>query len=224
MPTNANNPGRLTARQTAPEAGAPAGAARPTRAAPRRRRMLWLALLLLLAGAAGWPVARRLLTWDNFGVVEPGWIYRSGQLQPSQLEKLIVRYQIKTIIKTNLPELPLPAMAREQAVCDRHNVKVVRLIMPGDGRGEFTQYDQALTWLRDRRNLPALITCARGTHRTGAVVAAYRVLLQHWPVRAALAEMERYRFDPGGQYGGGGEHPLLAHLRAYFKERTAHEQ
>ena len=181
-----------------------------------------MGLLALPAAAALWAAARGCLAWDNFGTVEPGLIYRCGQLRPAHLEKLIKRYKIKTIIKTNIPELSLADMAREREVCRRHDVRVAALIMPGDGRGEFAQYDQALALLRDRRNLPALVTCARGTHRTGAVVAVYRVLVQCWPVDRALAEMEDYRFEPGGGRGRA-EHPLTAHLRAYFKERLNHE-
>lgn len=190
---------------------------RPTAA---YRWIYWLALPV--AALAFWAVARNYWAWDNFGTVEPGQVYRCGQLLPGQLEKLIKRYKIKTIIKTNIPDLSLADMGREREVCRRHYVRVAALIMPGDGRGEFAQYDQALALLCDQRNLPALITCARGTHRTGAVVAVYRVLAQHWTVARALAEMEDYRFDPGGQWGRA-KHPLTEHLHTYFKERLDHE-
>ncbi len=218
MPNRENTPAR-------PAAKPPMHDRRPTDACrpPAGRLWRWLAALLLLPAAGGlWLVARGCVGWDNFGVVEPGLIYRSGQLRPAQLEKLIRRHKIKTIIKTNIPELSIADMAREREICRRHDVRVAALIMPGDGLGEFEQYDRALALLRDRRNLPALVTCARGTHRTGAVVAAYRVLAQNWPVSRALAEMEVYRFDPGGRRGRA-EHPLSAHLRAYFKERIDHE-
>ncbi len=218
MPNRENTPARPAAKPPMRDCRA-ADACR----SPPARRWGWLTALLLLPAAGGmWLAVRGCLEWDNFGVVEPGRIYRSGQLRPAQLEKLIKRHKIKTIIKTNIPELSIPDMAREREVCRRHDVRVAALIMPGDGRGEFDQYDRALAWLRDRRNLPALVTCARGTHRTGAIVAVYRVLEQDWPVDRALAEMKAYRFDPGGRRGRA-EHPLSAHLRAYFKERLDHE-
>ena len=47
-----------------------------------------------------------------------------------------------------------------------------------------------------------------------------------WPsigrLARALAEMEDYRFDPGGQWGRA-KHPLTEHLHTYFKERLDHE-
>ena len=195
------------------------------RAALRRpasayRWIYWLALPPL--ALVFWAVAHNYWAWDNFGTVEPGQIYRCGQLRPGQLEKLIERYKIKTIIKTNIPDLSLADMEREKEICRRHNVRVATLIMPGDGRGEFAQYDQALALLCDQRNLPTLVTCGRGTYRTGAVVAVYRALAQHWTVDRALAEMAEYRFDHGGRWGRA-KHPLTEHLRAYFKERLNHE-
>lgn len=206
---------------------APEVAPKP-RPAPRNRVYIFVAALLLIAAAVvGWQVARHYLCFDNMGVVVPGLIYRSGQLKPLQLEKLIKTYKIKTIIKANIPELSLEDMALEQVICNRYNVRVAPLIMSGDGLGEFEQFDRAVDLLSESRNLPALITCARGTYRTGAIVACYRVRVQSWPIKRAFTEMERYRFNPykRNRIGmSGEEYPLLAHLRAYFKERTGYEE
>ncbi|MCA1808261.1 MAG: hypothetical protein LC725_02185 [Lentisphaerae bacterium] len=186
-----------------------------------------LPVMLLLVAAAlvvGWQIRRRLVL-DNFGEVEAGIIYRSGQLTPAQLERLIKSRGIKTIIKTAIPELSLQDMAREQLICNRYNVRVVPLIMPGDGLGEYEQYDRAVELLMDERKLPALITCARGTHRTGAIVAAYRVRVQNWPVNRAMAEMENFRFNPyRSNRDHSGQHPLVEHLRGYFKTRTGYAE
>lgn len=213
--------------ESPPECIPKASSPSPPRRPPRHFWYIFVAALLLIAAVGvGWQLARNYQFLDNFGVVEVDLIYRAGQLKPFQLEKLIKEYKIKTIIKTNIPELALQDMAREQIICNRNNVRVVHLIMPGDGRGEFEQFDQAVDLLADKKNLPALITCARGAYRTGAIVACYRVRVQSWPIKRAFAEMESYRFDPYRRGRGDVlvEEPLLAHLRAYFKERTGYEE
>jgi protein-tyrosine phosphatase len=98
-------------------------------------------------------------------------------------------------------------------------VKMTPIIMPGDGRGSFEQYDTALKAMQNPDNLPLLVCCARGTHRTGAMVACYRVLDQKWEQEEAFKEMENYRFRPRPHRYKGGEHPLLPHLREYFCSR-----
>jgi protein tyrosine/serine phosphatase len=169
-----------------------------------------LAVLVIVA-AIGLYKARHYVLLDNFGVVEEGAVYRSGQLQPYQLERVIREHGLKTVINTREAEAPAALMAAEEEVCRQLGVEHVRLPMPGDGRGGFAQYDQALAILNDPDRLPALVHCARGTHRTGALIAAYRVRVQGRDPAEALAEMEQYRFDPA-------DHPLVPHLAEYLGE------
>lgn len=178
------------------------------------KRSVWVAAgvtILVALIAVGLYKARHYVLLDNFGVVEPGAVYRSGQLQPYQLEEVIRKQGLKTVINTREAEAPAELMAGEEEVCRQLGVDHVRLPMPGDGRGTYTQYEQALEILRDPDRLPVLIHCARGTHRTGAIIVAYRVRVQGWDATAALAEMEEYRFDPE-------DHPLVPHLAEYLQE------
>lgn len=189
------------------------------------KRAGWSAVALLAAGGAalGWLEWRRRGEPERFGIVEPGKVYRCGQLHPAQLEWVVDTYGIRTLIYTHIPDVSLEDLVREQRLCERRGVRMVSLIMPGDGRGGFEQYDRALELLRDPDRHPVLITCARGTHRTGALVACYRVLVQSWPLKRALAEMERYGFEGrAGWLGRHAEHPLVPHLKAYVQERTGY--
>lgn len=154
---------------------------------------------------------RHHIWWDNFGVVEHDRIYRSGQLQPHQLEEVIRRYGIKTVINTREIEAPLDLMLAEYAVCWREGADMVRLPMPGDGRGDFVRLAQGTAVLADTNRHPVLVHCARGTHRTGALVASYRVLDQGWAPARALQEMEEYRFE-------GRDHPLVPHLSGFWQQ------
>lgn len=49
-------------------------------------------------------------------------------------------------------------------------------------------------YIADRRNQPVLIHCMTGSDRTGIVAAAYRILVQGWPVEVAVDEMRRDSF------------------------------
>lgn len=165
-------------------------------------------ILLVLAVKAG----RHHVFLDNFGTVVANQVYRSGQLTPGQLEAVIRKYGLRTVINTREEGAPHGLVEAEREVCARNGVEMVRIPMPGDGRGKYEQYDLALSILHDTNRLPALVHCARGTHRTGAIIAAYRVVEQDWDIAEALREMRRYRFDPRN-------HPLSPYLRAFLEER-----
>ena len=165
------------------------------------------AALLVLLFLFGVRESRHYILYlDNFGVVHKGAVYRGGQLRSYQLEKLIEKLGLRTVINLREPDARVEA---ERIACLENGVQMVRLPMAGDGRGTYEQYEDALFILRDTRNLPALVHCARGVHRTGAVIAAYRVHVEGWDANQALQEMQRYKFKPQG-------HPLVAHLRPFL--------
>ncbi len=182
---------------------------------------LLIALFLAVAGVLGYTAIRKYVSLDNFGCVEEGRIYRCGRLYPAQLEKVIRKYGIRTILHANDMELSLRDTSRFRETCLRHNVRMIPMMLEGDGRGIFEQYDAAVSILRESTNLPALVCCARGTHRTGAIIAAHRVLTEGWSVSEAFREMENYRFRPHPHRYNGAEHLLLPYLREYFASRSS---
>ena len=181
---------------------------------PVIRRVI-IGMVIVVLCALGIKEGRYFILVDNFGVVEEGKIYRSGQMRPYQLDRLIRKYGLRTVINTREMEAPVRRMESEAEVCGRNGVEMVRIPMPGDGRGTYEQFDQALHVLQETNRLPALIHCARGTHRTGAIVAAYRVRVQGWDPVQALEEMQGYRFKSKG-------HVLTPYLHQYF-ERVERE-
>jgi protein tyrosine/serine phosphatase len=165
-------------------------------------------VILIFMMFAGLKECRHHVFLDNFGTVVKGEVYRSGQLTAPQLERVIKRYGLRTVINTREEHARVDA---EAATCRAHDVRMVRIAMPGDGRGEYAQYEEALRVLEDPNARPVLVHCARGTHRTGAVIAGYRVHVQGWEKEKALREMKRYRFDPR-------EHPLIQHLEPFLED------
>lgn len=186
---------------------------RRVKQARRARRRKWLAgAAIVLAFVV--KECRHTVLWDNFGTVEAGAIYRSGQLKPYQFADAIERYGIRTVINTREPEAPAKVVEAERRACEAAGAEMVRIPMPGDGRGTYDQYDFGLSLLRAPGRRPVLVHCARGTHRTGALVGSYRVLDQGWDREAALREMASYRFDAE-------DHPLAPHLETYWDLRES---
>jgi protein tyrosine/serine phosphatase len=169
-------------------------------------------VVLIAAVVLGVKHIRPWVVLDNFGVVVPGKIYRSGQPKPYQLETLIRKYGIRTVINTREPEVRESLIRGEQEICDRTGARLVRIRMPGDGRGTYEQYEEAVALLRDPTNLPALVHCARGSYRSGAVIASYRALAQGWSEDDAIREMAKYRARTD-------DHVLIPYLREYFRSR-----
>lgn len=121
-------------------------------------------------------------------VVEPGVLYRSGQLSADGFTEAVLRYQIRTIINA-MDEVPDPDLAsnwwrlgtiKESELCRQLGVRYVHLkpdtvsrrTIPG-GRPE--AIDQFLEILDDPTNHPVLLHCRAGLHRTGVLTAVYRM-------------------------------------------------
>lgn len=170
--------------------------------------------VVLVAAAYATDYVRRHFFLDNFGVVEEGLIYRSGQPTPHQLEDFVRAHGIRTVINAREPDAPEELMAAEQRTCDALGVRMVRLPMPGDGRADFEQFDAALAVLKNPTNLPVLVHCARGSYRSGAIIAAYRVLVQGRSEKDAIDEMAKYRAHMD-------RHALTRHLHEYLESREA---
>ena len=157
---------------------------------------LTLAALPALIGA--WWLAdetrRNRLVWDHFDVVKPGVLYRSGQLNADQLAAAVARYRLKTVVSFQVPGAGVEA---ERALCKTLKVDFLSLPMPGDGYGQEAQFREVLAAADDPARRPVLAHCARGTCRTGAAVALYRLEKDGWTVDDVDAEMRRQTYRDG---------------------------
>jgi protein tyrosine/serine phosphatase len=155
------------------------------------------------------------LVWDHWDEVKRGILYRSGQLSGDQLREAVKRYQIRTVINLQWPG---DEMKAERALSHRLGVDFVNLPMPGDGLGEESQFREILKVLDDPARRPALVHCARGTCRTGAAVAFYRLERDGWTPEDVAIELERqtyhYGLVPGYIYAMVKTKPLSSLLKA----------
>jgi len=134
----------------------------------------------------------------NFGVVQPGSLYRSGRLSTRRLERLVHEHAIRTSVG-------LGALAEDDArehrireASRRLGVTRYRFNLLGRGTGNPNCYAAALKVLTDPAHQPALVHCAAGAQRTGACVILYRRLTQGWTVRQGYEEAMRFKHRPGG--------------------------
>lgn len=165
------------------------------------RPVVLLPLLALASLGAGVAVWEELLE-DRFvprrwGVVEPGMIYRSGQLDSSLVERTLSEAAIRVIVNLCRHDAEDPDQEAEREVAARHGIEYASFGLRGDGTGDIEAYADALAMMAraHRRGDPVLVHCASGAQRTGAAVVFYRLLVQQRSPAEAHKEMQRYGWD-----------------------------
>lgn len=159
-------------------------------------------LLLCVLAFAGfviwwWQVGQDMLVPRNFGVVEPGRIYRSGQIDAFLIERTLDQNDVDVIIDlaADPPGRRDPIVEAETA--ERLGIEKIDLWgLDGSGRGDIELYKRALDALidRDQAGKIVLVHCSAGSQRTGGLFAYYRLLVQGWPRTDAWDEYMDYRW------------------------------
>ncbi len=143
----------------------------------------------------------------RFREVTPGRFYRSGQLTAQGLREVIERHQIKTVINLQ-NEAPDPLMRetyfgkpviRESTLCQQLGVRYLLLepdLLPPkhDEQERPRVIDEYLQVLDDPTAYPILLHCKAGLHRTGLLVAIYRMECEGWTVGEAIRELRANGF------------------------------
>lgn len=184
---------RTFPENTAPEAGEPQS--------PRRkqlgRKWFWIsvaiALLVFGGGFVVWNNAlKQRFIPTNFGVVEPGKIYRSGQISRHLMAKTLEKYHIGLIVDLSYENTP--DAEAERATAAAMGVPRLNLRLGGNGTGNPDFYPQAIKAIveANHRGIPVLVHCQSGAQRTGGVIATYRMLIEGKSESDAFAEAESY--------------------------------
>ena len=186
----------------------------------RKHALPLLAVAVVVAAAVA--ATRWFAPPRRFGVVRAGGLYRSGQPRARDW-KLLRRYGVQTVVNLRMgPEDPA-CLAEERRACAAEGVRLVHIPMhtrvPSDE--QLRQFLHAV-----RSGGPALVHCRHGEKRTGVMAAAYRIIVQDWPIQRVRAEMARYSVSPRDS-----KHPeFLAWLmrlkrdRQEWLRRAAHPQ
>jgi protein tyrosine/serine phosphatase len=155
-------------------------------------------IVLIGGGAIVWrKVIRDHVVPRNFGVVEPGRLYRSGSLTESTLRQVSDEYHIKTVVDLGAYALE-PERERAMQTCAQSlGINRHAFNLNGDGTGDPNIYVQALKLMADPANEPILVMCNAGAQRTGAAVLLYRHIIEGREFQKCYAESFDYRHDPG---------------------------
>ncbi len=133
----------------------------------------------------------------NIRTVKSGVLYRSGQLSLSGLQKVVQEHGIRTVVSlrdSDSADTPPPDLI-EQEFCKSNDIRHVR-ITPRSWWPEYNGpapvqrgIDSFLEVMDRSENYPVLLHCFAGTHRTGAMVAVYRMEYDRWTNSEALQEL-----------------------------------
>jgi protein tyrosine/serine phosphatase len=148
-----------------------------------------IALMLAPARSAECQEIRR------FEEVAPG-IFRSAQPDPEDLRAVRERgVRTVLVLRTSVPK-------RERETAAEIGLEVRHVPMDGTSIPSMAEVDRALEVILDPSQRPVLVHCAHGEERTGAVIAAYRVVVQGWDPAEAEAEAKRlgFGFDDLGDF------------------------
>lgn len=136
--------------------------------------------------------SQRLTSWRHFHVVEEGHLYRSGQLTPDVLDRVIHDHKIKIIVclRNLAREGDNRLENSEELWCAARGIDYVRL-NPADWNteGGRANLEAFLHTVKNSRDGAILIHCFAGLHRTGVYCAIFRMECEGWSNDEAIAEM-----------------------------------
>jgi protein-tyrosine phosphatase len=214
--------GRSTHSETIVTESAPSTDERPARRFWHRFGGPWLhaaglVAVLIAIGLSVWGARlRNALVPKKWGEVVPGKLYRSGELSPALMERTLRDHNIQVVVdlRQYTPHGRLFKIERE--ICDKLGIEHDVFPMRGSGIGNLVNYADALETIHTavETGKPVLVHCAAGTHRTGGVIATYRMLVQGRPADEVLREMTDYGWKPHKHY-------RLAQFLNHYMKRLA---
>ncbi|MAT16400.1 MAG: hypothetical protein CMJ46_14150 [Planctomyces sp.] len=137
-----------------------------------------LIALLFVAIAIFW---RKQLHYQYFpkrwAVVYNRGLYRSGQLSQSLVRRVLQDNQIDVVVDLTGVEPGNSDQRAEEKACDELRIEHFRFPLKGDGTGDLTNYAQAVHCVDEalENHQRVLVHCAAGIHRTGGVLAMYKL-------------------------------------------------
>lgn len=181
------------------------------------KRWLWIAAaaVSITTVACVWQLlAKDLLVAKRWGVVEPGRIYRSGQISVPLIKPMLAKHGIQVVIDLTVADDGNREQSAERLAISELGIQSVRYPLKGDGTGDVQNYIKAIQSLaRARREgKPVLVHCSAGAQRTGGVIAAWRLLVERQPPQSVYAELQAYGWRSGK------DAILLAYLNGHMQE------
>src|SRR4029453_4412282 len=184
-------------------------------------RALRLALIAaFLALAVGAVLLRNLrmigfhLHPKRFVAVEPGLLFRSGELSPRLVHDVLERNRIRKGVWMLYYDERKSSHRAEKAAIEALGIERVNLSLHGDGTGKVGRYVDALAEVAESvcAGDAVLVQCASGSRRSGGVIALFLLLVEGRSPGEAYRELDRFGSHPVA------ETPLLAYLNLNMGE------
>jgi protein tyrosine/serine phosphatase len=193
----------------------------------------WAMALVLTAFVTGVPFVYYRYTYTYAKRLRPvveGKVYRSGCMTAEGFANAIEKLHIRTVINL-MDDWPDPDLSAgyfdtrtilESELCAKHGANMVNLaldlIPPIELRECRPAAIDAFVELLDRPEIyPVLIHCRAGLHRTGCMVAIYRMEYQGWTRNEAMNELKANGF---GEYAATAANDYIAQYPLRYEPRA----
>jgi protein tyrosine/serine phosphatase len=161
----------------------------------RMQRLLFATLLsslMVLPSAASTDMRQTArasadVTIKNFGKVNDH-LYRGAQPEGDDYRQLVAT-GVKTIVDLRSDNEPGARAAAEKA-----GLRYINLPLAPKGYPEADAAQRFLAIVNDQANGPFYVHCAGGRHRTGVMLAVYRMEMDGWDIERSYKEMKDYDF------------------------------
>jgi protein tyrosine/serine phosphatase len=131
--------------------------------------------------------ANAFVSIENFGRVNDH-IYRGAQPKGDEYRQLAA-IGVKTIVDLRGDREP-----GSQAAAERAGLRYINLPLASKKYPHPRAAEQFLGIVNNQANWPVYVHCQGGRHRTGAMIAVYRMSVDGWNVDQAYQEMKKYDF------------------------------
>jgi tyrosine-protein phosphatase SIW14 len=152
----------------------------------------FLAVVSLIAGTqvSRCQAQQKLRGLPNFGRVTEN-LYRGGQPTSEGFNELRA---MGVGMVVNFRE-DRAETEREKREIESLGMKYTGIPWSASDEPSSVQIVEFLDLIRDNPNTKIFVHCRRGADRTGVMIAAYRIAVEHRPVAEAVSEMHRFHYD-----------------------------
>jgi tyrosine-protein phosphatase SIW14 len=126
----------------------------------------------------------------NFGRVTEN-LYRGGQPSEDGFNAL---HAMNVRIIVNLRDDRAETAAEKRQV-ESLGMKYIGIPWSANHEPSSAQVVEFLDLIRANPNTKIFVHCRRGADRTGVMIAAYRIAVEHKPVAEAISEMHQFHYD-----------------------------
>ena len=154
-------------------------------------RLLFLSLLTVAAYYSAW-YERDYSNWGKVREVDPGRIYAGSYHPLNALEQVLEKYRAQSVL--SLRCVADQGEREEEEFLAARGIASHRIAMHLEETNSHVAalLDEAVGYLIGKQNQPVFVHCFAGMHRTGLVIAAYRVTHCGWTEEQSLAELREH--------------------------------